>query len=46
MNVFVVWLILVIAWNFGYPNATPLEDVIIAVLLSFISIMLKKKFKM
>jgi len=43
MNVFVVWLILVIAWNFGYPNATPLEDVIIAVLLSFFSIVLKKK---
>ena len=46
MNVFVVWLILVIAWNFGYPNATPLEDVIIAVLLSFFSIILKKNFKM
>ena len=46
MNVFVVWLILVIAWNFGYPNATPLEDVIIAVLLSFFSIILKKKFNM
>jgi hypothetical protein len=46
MNVFVVWLILVIAWNFGYPNATPLEDVIIALLLSLFSIILKKKFKM
>ncbi|WP_440932143.1 hypothetical protein [Candidatus Pelagibacter sp.] len=46
MNVFVVWLILVIGWNFGYPDATPLEDVIIAVLLSLFSIILKKKFKM
>jgi hypothetical protein len=46
MNVFVVWLILVIGWNFGYPDASPLEDVIIAVLLSLFSIILKKKFKM
>ena len=46
MNVFVVWLILVIGWNFGYPDATPLEDVVIAVLLSLFSVMLKKKFKM
>ena len=46
MNVFVVWLILVIGWNFGYPDATPMEDVIIAILLSLFSIILKKKFKM
>ena len=46
MNVFVVWLILVIGWNFGYPDATPLEDVVIAILLSLFSIILKKKFKM
>ena len=26
MNIFVIWLIMVIAWNFGYPEATPLED--------------------
>ena len=30
MNIFVIWLIMVIGWNFGYPQASPLEDVIVA----------------
>ena len=46
MNAFIVWLVLVVAWNFGYPAATPIEDVIVAVILSFFSMILKKKFKM
>ena len=29
MNIFVIWLVLVIAWNFGYPGASPLEDVLL-----------------
>ena len=28
------WLFLVVLWNYGYPMATPFEDVIVAVLLS------------
>ena len=43
--VYAIWLIGVILWNFGYPQATPLEDVVVAVLLSFISMGLKKYFK-
>ena len=35
-----VWLVLVIIWNYGYPEASPLLDVIIAVILSFVSIIL------
>ena len=27
-----VWLVLVILWNYGFPNATPLQDVIVAVI--------------
>ena len=46
MNIFTIWLVLVIAWNFGYPKASPLEDVIVAILLSIFSMILKKKFKM
>ena len=46
MNIFTIWLVLVIAWNFGYPKASPLEDVIVAIILSIFSIILKKKFKM
>ncbi len=45
MNVFVIWFIMVTAWNFGYPNAKPLEDVIVAVLLSIFSFILKKYLK-
>ena len=46
MNIFTIWLVLVIAWNFGYPKASTLEDVIVAILLSIFSLFLKKKFKM
>ena len=42
MKVYIIWLIAVIAWNFGVPNATPIEDVIVAIILSFLSIGLKK----
>jgi hypothetical protein len=45
MKVFIIWLIGVVLWNFGYPSASPIEDVIAAVVLSFISIYLKKIIK-
>jgi len=45
MRVYIIWLIGVILWNFAVPNATPIEDVIVAVLLSFLSVGLKKVFK-
>ena len=45
MNIFIIWLILVIAWNYGYPQASPLEDVIVATILSLFSTILKKYFK-
>ena len=35
--VFTLWLILVVLWNFGYPEATPILDVISAVVLFFAS---------
>ena len=36
------WLVLVILWNYGFPNATPLQDVIVAVILSILFIIIKK----
>jgi hypothetical protein len=45
MIIYIVWLIGVILWNFGVPNASPFEDVIVAILLSFLSIVLKKIIK-
>ena len=45
MNVFVIWFVLVTAWNFGYPSASPMEDVIVAIGLSLFSLILKKYLK-
>ncbi len=45
MKVFIIWLICVILWNFGYPSASPLADVVAAVLLSFLSMYIKKYIK-
>jgi len=45
MKVYLIWLIGVILWNFGYPTATPLMDVLAAIALSFVSMWLKKYLK-
>ena len=45
MKVYIIWLSGVVAWNFGFPDALPIYDVILAILLSFLSIGLKKYFK-
>tara|TARA_Y100000590_G_C15447970_1_gene911544 strand:+ start:454 stop:603 length:150 start_codon:yes stop_codon:yes gene_type:complete len=42
MNIYFIWLIGVIVWNFGFPKATPFQDVVAAILLSFLTIFLKK----
>tara|TARA_B110000196_G_C21142794_1_gene664754 strand:- start:517 stop:666 length:150 start_codon:yes stop_codon:yes gene_type:complete len=34
---FIIWLVLVCLWNFGVPGAAPIYDVIVAVLLSFVT---------
>ncbi|MDC3167216.1 hypothetical protein OA950_03055 [Candidatus Pelagibacter sp.] len=45
IKIYIVWLIGVIIWNFGFPNAIPLADVIAAILLSFLSLILNKYLK-
>ena len=45
MKIYLIWLIGVIIWNFGVPMATPLQDVLVAIALSFLSISLKKYLK-
>ena len=42
MKVYAIWLIFVIIWNFGFPNAIPIADVIAAIILSSLSVNLKK----
>ncbi len=38
-KIFLFWLFLVIMWNYRVPHASPLMDVIMAVVLSFISML-------
>ena len=33
--VFLLWVVLVMVWNYGFPEATPFQDVIAAICLSF-----------
>ena len=35
------WLILVILWNYGFPEATPFQDVLVAIILSLFLIIIK-----
>ncbi len=42
MIVFFIWIILIIIWNYGYPEAVPFLDVIASVLLYFFSKFLNK----
>tara|TARA_B110000037_G_C16797721_1_gene374151 strand:+ start:264 stop:404 length:141 start_codon:yes stop_codon:yes gene_type:complete len=46
MKIYFIWLIGVVVWNFGFPKAQPIEDVVVAILLSFLTIGLKKYFKL
>jgi hypothetical protein len=46
MNIFIIWLVLVIAWNFGFPEANPFEDVLVAVILALFNLFLKKYLKL
>jgi hypothetical protein len=42
MKIYIIWLIGVILWNFVYPEAVPILDVLAAILLSLLSFGLKK----
>tara|TARA_B110000967_G_scaffold172441_1_gene183496 strand:- start:31 stop:213 length:183 start_codon:yes stop_codon:yes gene_type:complete len=45
MKIYLIWLMGVTTWNFTLPTATPIEDVLVAILLSFLTITLKKILK-
>lgn len=40
-----LWLLLVILWNYGFPKAKPIYDVMAAVILSIFFIFLSKFLK-
>ena len=41
-KIFLLWLFLVIIWNFGVPTAKPTYDVLVAIGLSFLAKRLEK----
>ena len=43
--VWLIWFLLVIAWNYGYPSASPFLDVLVAVILSILNITILKSIK-
>ena len=44
-KIYLIWLVGIIAWNYALPQASPLLDVLAAVVLSFVSFALKKYLK-
>ena len=42
MIVYLFWLAMVILWNYGFPDAVPIEDVLMAMFIGFISYKIKK----
>ena len=44
MFIYLFWLLMVISWNYGAPNAAPIEDVGMAMIIGFIVYKLKKFF--
>jgi len=38
MFVYLIWLIGVVLWNYIFPEASPLEDVVAAVILSVLNL--------
>ena len=40
---FIIWLFLVVLWNFGVPGAAPIYDVLVAVVLSFFAKFIEDK---
>ena len=45
MIIYLLWLLLVVLWNFGVPGAAPFEDVVMAIIIGFVAYMLKKNFQ-
>ena len=45
LKVYLIWLVGVVIWNFGFPNAKPIYDVLAAVLLSILNLQLNRIIK-
>tara|TARA_B110000967_G_C18674472_1_gene454799 strand:+ start:388 stop:525 length:138 start_codon:yes stop_codon:yes gene_type:complete len=45
LKVYIVWFIGVVLWNFGLPEAGSIEVVLVAILLSLLTLSLNKYIK-
>lgn len=45
MYIYLIWLSLIIIWNYGFPDVPPVADVAVAVVLSFVSQRLEQIIK-
>jgi len=43
--IFLIWLAFIITWNYKFPSASPLEDVLAAVCLALFSRSLNKQLQ-
>ncbi len=39
-----IWLLLLILWNYGYPEANPIEDVVAGIALAMVLRVLQRSF--
>tara|TARA_Y100000766_G_C18886515_1_gene596173 strand:+ start:1331 stop:1480 length:150 start_codon:yes stop_codon:yes gene_type:complete len=44
-SIWIIWLVLVIIWNYGWPNVHPIADVVVAVILSLLFMIIKNQKK-
>ena len=44
-KVWIMWLVLVCIWNFGWSSAPPIADVVVAVILSIFAFQYKNYMK-
>jgi len=44
-RIYIIWLVGIIAWNYSFPDVSPLADVMAAIALSIFSINLKRVIK-
>ena len=44
-KIWLLWVLLVAIWNFGWPDVPPIADVIVAIILSLLVMIIKKMKK-
>ena len=38
----IAWIVLVVLWNYGFPAAEPIEDVLVAIILSLLLVLINR----